>query len=52
MKPGGGGQTTGTLRERIESDFSSDDAFVDQSKAAAEWGLLGSQPDRQRIESA
>ena len=34
MKPGGGGQPSGTLLEKINADFGSYDAFVEQFKAA------------------
>ena len=34
MKPGGGGQTTGALLDKINADFGSYDAFVDQFKTA------------------
>ena len=34
MKPGGGGQPTGTLLDKINADFGSYDAFVEQFKTA------------------
>ena len=34
MKPGGGGQPTGALLDKINADFGSYDAFVEQFKAA------------------
>ena len=34
MKPGGGGQPTGALLDKINADFGSYDAFVDQFKTA------------------
>ena len=34
MKPGGGGQPSGALLEKINADFGSYDAFVEQFKAA------------------
>ena len=34
MKPGGGGQPTGALLDKINTDFGSYDAFVDQFKTA------------------
>jgi Fe-Mn family superoxide dismutase len=34
MKPGGGGTPTGTLLDKINADFGSYDAFVEQFKAA------------------
>lgn len=35
MKPGGGGQPTGALAEKINADFGSFDKFVEQFKTAA-----------------
>jgi Fe-Mn family superoxide dismutase len=35
LKSGGGGQPTGALADKINADFGSYEAFVEQSKAAA-----------------